>query len=64
MGIMPNDRNQRLESALRRFGIPGTTPNSDHKPGEPIMDPGDDLPPTGSTPDPRRRIPVKKTRRN
>lgn len=64
MSIMPNDRNQRLESALRRFGIPGNPPQSDPKQDETAEDDGQNLPPPGSAPDPRRRIAVKKNKRN
>lgn len=63
VGIMPNDRNQRLESALRRFGIPGAQPQSDRKNDrtELASDGIPDLP--GAAPDPRKRIPMGKGKR-
>jgi hypothetical protein len=63
MGIMPNDRTERLESALRRFGIPGTVQQSDRKKDDSSTDAGQDTPP-GSSLDSRRRMLNKKTRSN
>jgi len=63
MGIMPNDRNERLESVARRFGIPGTPRQSDCKRDEsnPVNNPN--LPPSSPAPDPRHHIPIRNKKR-
>ena len=63
MGIMPNDRNQRLESALRRFGIPATPPEPERTQDAPKPDKDRKQSSSDSTPDPRKRIAVRKDKR-